>query len=212
MFWYIASFCSLNSYFHKPWTWSLHSFFVSFYSYLSSFHSNQIVCFILIKHSGYYERWALKKDCHWTDKLVIFQSAWKQGRVRVGKVSFRDNVFWRQLQQCWNPFLSSISSFFFFNSIANIKSGKLKGTYPGYILLLSSWTGEESWIFQRSLCLVYLYCSGAITACNYSYWKNLPLYQVFQLIFFHSRFMPTVSRCLTICTLPWKTTSKENNK
>lgn len=116
MFWNIASFCSLNSYFHKPWTWGLNPFHVCLYSYLSSFHSNLIliICFILTKYSGFYERWGLTKHCHWTNRLGISQFAWKQSRVIFGKVSFRDNVFWRQWQQCWNPLLSSISHFFQF--------------------------------------------------------------------------------------------------
>lgn len=145
MFWNIASFCSLSK---VLFTNHEHEAFISlmfcFYSYLSSFHSSQIVCFIVIKYSGYYERWALKKDCHWTDKLVISQCAWKQGRIRVGKVSFRDNVFWRQLQQCWNPLPNSISSFFFFFQFnCKYKIWQVKRCIPRIYLtteLLNWWT------------------------------------------------------------------------
>lgn len=32
--------------------------------------------------------------------------------------------------------------------------------------------------------VLFIHCSEVLAACNYSYWKKLPLYQVLQLIFF----------------------------
>lgn len=71
-------------------------------------------------------------------------------------------VFLRQRQQCWNPLLSSISSFVF-NSNAKLKAG-YKASYKVHPQDLSDyWTSEpvNSHKFSRDQCLVYALCRSA---------------------------------------------------